>query len=197
MKRKYRLSAWCIAVFALPTVALANDYNNVYYDSNVGKGVYVQGDMGLAHVRAQSKFESIKKSYNESNYLPRASVGYDFGNARVAADYTYYDKVDESTNHAHAETKAQSVGLAAIYDFPTGRFQPYVGARVAANRIKRSESSTGRHVTEKETKFGTGVMAGVGYQVDNHITLDAGYRYNHLDSDLKAHEATVGLRYKF
>lgn len=197
MKKAFRLSALLAASLALPTAALADNYNNVYYNNNIDTGYYIQGDLGLAHVRADSKFNSVKQSYNESNFLPRASVGYDFGNARVAADYTHYGKVDGNANNAHAETKAQGVGVSAIYDFPTGRFQPYVGARLAANRIKRTENSVTRHSTEKDTKVGAGVLAGVGYQIDNNMSLDAGYRYNHLDSDLNAHEATVGLRYKF
>lgn len=193
------LASLIVAALALPTATFAapDGSNNVYYTNPIDKGVYVQGDVGLAHVRADSKFDSIKQSYNDSKFLPRASVGYDFGNVRVAGDYTYYGKVDEKTNNASAETKAQGVGVSAIYDFPTGRLQPYVGARLAANNIKRTESNASGSVTERNTKLGAGVLAGIGYQIDNNVTLDAGYRYNHLDSNLNAHEATVGVRYKF
>ncbi|MDO4434494.1 MAG: opacity family porin [Alysiella sp.] len=186
-----------IATLAGSSFAVAETtYNNAGYN-NAETGFYVQGDVGLAHVRANSKFESIKKSYKDSKFLPRISAGYDFGNFRVAGDYTRYGKVDERTNNASAQTKAHSLGVSAIYDFPTGDLQPYVGARLATNHIKRVETTTTRTVKESETKLGVGVLAGVGYKIDNNMTLDAGYRYNHLDSNLKSHEATVGLRYKF
>lgn len=201
-KNHFSLSALTLALIALPAAALANgavnNSDNVYYSNNAdSKGVYVQGDLGLAHVRANGKFNSIRESYNDSNVLPRISVGYDFGPARIATDYTHYGRVDENRRNAHAQASAQSIGVSGIYDFPINRFQPYVGARVSSNHIKRSETTAVKKVTEKSTKLGVGLLAGVGYQIDNHLTLDAGYRYNHLDSDLRAHEATVGLRYKF
>lgn len=196
MKKVYRLSAVIALALSLPSVVLA-DSNNVYYNNQEDTGFYLQGDLGLAHVRADGQFNNIRKSYNESNFLPRVSIGYDFGQARVAGDYTYYGQVDENINNARAETRAQGVGVSAMYDFPIGRIQPYVGARLAANRIKRNETNSVISKSAKSTKLGAGLLAGVGYEVDKNVTLDAGYRYNHLDNKLNAHEATVGLRYKF
>lgn len=183
------------AAMAFSGTALADVYQG---GLGAGTGPYVQGDLGLGHVKAKSDFNSVRDTYNESKLLPRASVGYDFGQVRTAVDYTHYGKIDEGNNGAYASTKAQGVGVAAIYDFDQyGQVQPYVGARVAANRIKRIESAAGFSRSERETKAGVGVLAGVGYQLDNTTTFDAGYRYNRFDSNLKAHEATVGVRYKF
>lgn len=162
-----------------------------------GTGPYIQGDIGLAKVKTQSEFRSIKQAYDESTLLPRASVGYDFGQFRAAADYTHYGKIDDGKSGAYASTKAQGLGVSAVYDFDAGQFQPYVGARASLNHIKRTESHTGYSSSDRRTKAGIGVLAGVGYQLNDSTTLDAGYRYNHFEKDLKAHEATVGVRYKF
>lgn len=162
-----------------------------------GTGAYIQGDLGLAQVKAKSEFNSIKQAYDEAKLLPRISAGYDFGQFRTAADYTHYGKIDDGKSGAYASTKAQGLGVSAIYDFDIGQIQPYVGARTSVNRIKRTENQPGYSRSASATKTGLGLLAGVGYQLSDNTVLDAGYRYNYLDKDLKAHEATVGVRLKF
>lgn len=195
MKARQKMAATLGAALLLVSAAASAE---VYQGGlGAGTGPYIQGDLGLGHVRAESEFNSIRDTYNESQLLPRVSLGYDFGQVRAAVDYTHYGEIDDGSNGAYASTKAQGVGMSAVYDFDLGQVQPYVGARLAANRIKRTETATGYSRSSRDTKMGAGVLAGIGYQIDNNVTLDAGYRYNHLDSNLKAHEATVGVRYKF
>lgn len=92
---------------------------------------------------------------------PRLSVGYDFGNWRIALDYARYNKwkhgkhiLDEKdttvqngtsvkliADHTDKGTfKAESgYGISAIYDFDTGtRFKPYAGVRVGLGKIRHS-----------------------------------------------------------
>ncbi|HFA2830034.1 TPA: opacity protein opA50, partial [Neisseria gonorrhoeae] len=78
------------------------------------------------------------KNIRTHSVQPRLSLGYDFGNWRIAADYTRYRKWNESNsstkkvteriNDNNKETKtehqengsfhaASSLGLSAIYDF--------------------------------------------------------------------------------
>ncbi|HHK5590472.1 TPA: opacity family porin, partial [Neisseria lactamica] len=94
---------------------------------------------------------------------PRLSVGYDFGNWRIALDYARYNKwkhgkhirteqnksVQNGTSvkliadHTDKGTfKAESgYGISAIYDFDTGtRFKPYAGVRVGLGKIRHSIS---------------------------------------------------------
>nr|WP_101123096.1 opacity family porin [Neisseria meningitidis] len=103
---------------------------------------------------------------------PRVSVGYDFGDWRIAADYASYRKWKESNsstntensehpqNHVKIETKhqgngsfhaASSLGLSAIYDFKLNdKFKPYIGARVAYGHVKHQV-----HSVETETTIYT------------------------------------------
>lgn len=177
-------------------------------------GPYIQGDIGLANVKVdddekfkvRNTFKSLKNSYKDSGFMPRVSAGYDFGDVRVAGDYTHYknmkDSAKDGDNSLDVKLKAQGVGASVIYDIPLqSNFQPYVGARVSANRLKyESQGVAGRETfrrSENKTKVGYGAMAGVGYKFTNNLTADAGYRYNRLDSDLKAHEVSAGVRYTF
>lgn len=86
-----------------------------------------------------------------------------------------------------------------IYDVPVyvAGVQPYVGGRLSVNNIRQEVSAPGTVAKDSDTKLSPGVMAGVGYRVARNMVVDTGYRYNHLDGKLKAHELTVGLRYSF
>ena len=172
-------------------------------------GAYIQGDIGLTYMKADgthydSVRNAIKTSYNESKIMPRVSVGYDFGDWRVAGDYTHYANIEDSTTTNKFTTKVRGAGVSAIYDFNTALpvpVQPYVGARVSVNKVKQESIAFGNNAlisnSNSSTKVSPGVLAGMNYKLDNHFTVDAGYRYNHLDSSVQTHEASVGLRYTF
>lgn len=162
-------------------------------------GPYVQGDIGLSHVRTDTPREwngtsdvknNLKDSYKESSFMPRVSAGYDFGDWRLAGDYTHYKNVEADG----VSSKIRGAGVSAIYDIPVNyAVQPYVGARLGVNKVK--QSATG--VSVDNTKMGVGAMVGANYKIDRNLTVDGGYRYNRITSDVDAHEVGVGLRYTF
>ncbi|HFC8543542.1 opacity family porin [Neisseria weaveri] len=170
-------------------------------------GVYVQGDLGYSKVRVSSGGESV----SENGFSPRLSVGYDFDNNwRAAVDYTHYKTakatyVEGETTEKY-KSKLSSVGLAAIYDFPTSApVKPYAGVRLGLNRVASDYSEKSPAVTKEEsyrkTKAGLGVLAGIGYNVTENVVLDAGYRYNYWgkfeDEKVSSHEISAGVRVKF
>lgn len=201
------------------SVAHASDVGP-YVQADIGLANLNYNDGHVVKVKNYAK--SLKNSYKESSFMPRISAGYDFGAYRVAADYTKYknihesfsgDVVDGKNTYAvkyDSKLKVQSFGVSGIYDVPTqwGGFQPYVGARVSLNKVKidatgsavdkaNAGNSAKVRADGTETKVGFGAMAGVNYKINDAMTVDAGYRYNRIYSDLSAHEATVGLRYSF
>ncbi|QEY25122.1 opacity family porin [Neisseria zalophi] len=201
-----RISALLLAAFAASVSSAA------FADDTVGP--YVQGDIGLAHLKfddgkkfkIRNTFRNIKDSYKESGFMPRISAGYDYGDFRVAGDYTHYKTISESSRDANSsanvKVKVRGIGASVIYDVPMqSNFQPYVGARLSVNKIK-SEANV-RYLNERgstsdsSTKVGIGALAGVGYKINDNLTADAGYRFNRLTSDLNTHEVSVGLRYTF
>ncbi|WP_304679485.1 opacity family porin [Neisseria polysaccharea] len=133
-----------------------------------GRGPYVQADLAYAHEHITHDYPSDNaKVFDDYRDIkthsthPRLSVGYDFGNWRIALDYARYNTwrhgkhilnekdttVQNGTpikliaDHTDKGTfKAESnYGISAIYDFDTGtRFKPYAGARVGLGKIKHS-----------------------------------------------------------
>ncbi|WP_304675692.1 opacity family porin [Neisseria polysaccharea] len=185
-----------LVALSLPAVALADD----------NRGFYVQGDVG--HSTLKTNDEGGKTS--SKGFSPRLSAGYDFGDFRVAADYTHYktrkDHEQDSSHTLDSKIKLQSVGVSAIYDFDLNSpVKPYVGARVGLNRFSYDddERRADYHATEtfRKTKTGLGVMTGVGYDITQNVALDAGYRYNHWGNfdgmKVHTHEVSAGVRVKF
>ena len=185
-----------LVALSLPAIVLADD----------NRGFYVQGDVG--HSTLKTNDEGGKTS--SKGFSPRLSAGYDFGDFRVAADYTHYktlkDHEQDSSHTLDSKIKLQSVGVSAIYDFDLNSpVKPYVGARVGLNRFSYDDDhrSVNVHETEsiRKTKTGLGVMTGVGYDITQNIALDAGYRYNHWGNfdgmKVHTHEVSAGVRVKF
>ena len=185
-----------LVALSLPAVVLADD----------NRGFYVQGDVG--HSTLKTSDEGGKVS--SKGFSPRLSAGYDFGDFRVAADYTHYKTLkdhEQGRNYTlDSKIKLQSVGVSAIYDFNLNSpVKPYVGARVGINRFSYDDDDRreGYHTTEtfRKTKTGLGVMTGIGYDITQNVALDAGYRYNHWGNfdgmKVHTHEVSAGVRVKF
>ncbi|HEZ6918884.1 TPA: Opacity protein opA54, partial [Neisseria meningitidis] len=140
---------------------------------------YVQADLAYAAERVTHDYPKATGANNTStvsDYFrnirahsihPRVSVGYDFGDWRIAADYASYrkwnnnkysvntKKVQENNgNRKDLKTENQengtfhavsSLGLSAIYDFKLNdkfdKFKPYIGARVAYGHVKHQVHS--------------------------------------------------------
>ena len=184
-----------LIALSLPTFALAD----------ATKGFYVQADAGHSTISLKDNDDGETFTIKNKGFTPRLSAGYDFGDFRVAADYTHYktlkgiDEVgdDELVNY---KAKFKSVGVSAIYDFNINSpVKPYVGARLGINHIsvnREDETSS-----ENETKMGIGALAGVSYEVTPNVALDTGYRYNYWGKfdglKTQSHEVSAGVRVKF
>ncbi|HFC7363912.1 TPA: opacity family porin [Neisseria meningitidis] len=140
---------------------------------------YVQADLAYAAERITHDYPKATGANNTStvsDYFrnirthsihPRVSVGYDFGDWRIAADYASYRKWNNNKysvntkevrrnggNSENLKTENQengsfhavsSLGLSAIYDFKLNdkfdKFKPYIGARVAYGHVKHQVHS--------------------------------------------------------
>ena len=95
-------------------------------------------------------------------------------------------------------------------------FTPYLGAGIGVSLLRTDNvrsSSPGQYYGEDTWNFAWALMAGVGYEVSDQLTLDVNYRYLNLGdarantdpaapgpdviewNDIAAHELRVGLRY--
>ena len=104
--------------------------------------------------------DDYKKIKAHSNH-PRFSIGYDFGNWRLALDYSHYDRWSHSkriigeteksyppvarvkikTDHFdYGNFQARSsYGISAIYDLDlNSKFKPYAGVRLSVGKIEEN-----------------------------------------------------------
>lgn len=181
---------------------------------------YVQGDLGTSKIKWS--FEDGK--VNKSGFSPSLAVGYKFTDFRLALDYTRYSAIkygydnEEEFNNvfvsANGKVRTDAFGLSVIYDINLNSpLTPYVGARIAANRVSLKENGTERRVEgsnstiiktsedTRKTKMGYGVLAGVSYKLTDSFVANAGVEYNYLgkfdEVKLRQYGAKLGLRYEF
>lgn len=169
---------------------------------------YVQGAFGYSNL--DTKESGVK--FDDSDAAARVAIGKDMGAVRYQGDYAYFGKLDNKQTipggHHHAELKAHSVGVSAIYDFPTqSEFAPYAGVRLGVNHLDLAvdhvQGAQKSKYSENDVKVGAGVLAGVQYQFNSSMALDVGAEYNYLgkigahDAKVSQYGATVGVRYNF
>ncbi len=156
--------------------------------STANAGLYAEGDLGLSRTKLSNGGSSKTK------VEPRVAVGYKLGNMRVAGDYTHHGNFQG--------TKVQGLGATVFYDFDTNsQIEPYVGARLAANRFKFEERADQRYKSSSETKVGYGVVAGAKYKLAEKVYANGGLEYNRLgsfdDTKVNNYGAKVGVGYEF
>ncbi|HFC8491898.1 TPA: opacity family porin [Neisseria meningitidis] len=163
-----------------------------------GRGpYYVQADLAYAAERIthdypkptgtdKDKISTVSdyfRNIRAHSIHPRVSVGYDFGDWRIAADYASYRKWnnnkysvntkkvrEKNGNREDLKTENQengtfhavsSLGLSAIYDFKLNdKFKPYIGARVAYGHVKHQVHSVESKTTTVTTNNGGPVIQG-------------------------------------
>lgn len=186
-------------------------------------GLYAQGNVGLSKLEIKIDDEKIKD--NNTGYS--VALGKDLGAIRYQVDYTDFGKYTETGSDGDlsivgndewtATLKAQSLGASAIYDFKPvfGGLTPYAGLRLGINQLKAEDKGRASTIdattnqqtlisyyeSEKKTKVGVGVLAGVQYAFNPKLALDAGVEYHHLgkveDWKFNQYGVKVGLRYNF
>ncbi|OOF83285.1 hypothetical protein BKG93_10305 [Rodentibacter ratti] len=179
--------------------------------SSANANWYVQGDLGYSKVKLSG---GEAGSFNKSKFTPSLAVGYKHGDWRFALDYTNYGKIEESYvahNEAIKEKlKIYGLGFSAIYDIELdSAFKPYIGVRLSQNffdsKINSFSTYNGvtfrEHSSEKENKFGYGVLAGVSYNLTPNWVVNGGIEYNRLGKSgtakVNQYGAKVGIRYEF
>lgn len=129
----------------------------------------------------------------------RAELEYN-KNADAKKTQNYYGRL------VNTEIESQSLMINGYYDIDTGsKLTPYVGAGIGYAKIKGKASSLEVSYSEDGNNFAWQVGAGVGYALNDKVSLDAGYRYvdygdftkDGLKWESSAHELYVGARYAF
>ena len=149
---------------------------------------------------------AIGTSVKTSNGNVRAELEYNKNqNAEKSFAMNFAGVVDFQGN---LEVETQSVMLNGYYDIDTGsKLTPYVGAGIGLAKTEATLTGLGYSQSVDDNTFAWQVGAGVGYNVTEKITVDAGYRYvdygnfsnsdYDVDVETSAHELYLGARYTF
>lgn len=176
---------------------------------------YAQADLGYSKVKT-SNLEL--RDLNDGTFNPALAVGYDFGDWRLAVDYSHYGKINGNYRYSEAGSvttgttslRVTGLGVSAIYDFNINSvISPYVGVRLAQNllSIKDSSTTTSAGLTvidsesEKKTRTGYGIVAGAQYQLAPNWLFNAGVEYNQLGKvdgvKVNQYGLKAGIRFNF
>ncbi|EEV24989.1 porin opacity type [Actinobacillus minor 202] len=199
---KKTIFALALSTFALSATASATNW-------------YAEGNLGYSKVKTSGLAYS---ELNDSAFTPSVAVGYRLNDLRFALDYTHYGKAsdsyvvnaDDSVISNNFDLKIQSVGFSALYDIDLGSsLKPYVGVRLALNKIKENsnytEVSTGYtergSESESYTKVGYGAVLGATYDLTPNWAVNANIEYNRLgkvdDVKINQYGTKIGVRYSF
>lgn len=194
--------------------------------------LYVQADTGFSHITAKNNSQTAQPQKMDGNdVVGRIAVGAKTGAVRYALDYTRFGNAEHTTHGSKTlsanevafipagtypventkEIDVHSIGVATYYDLPSyGKLTPYVGARVAVNRLSHEQNQELQQgfadydlseQSKHKNNVGAGVVVGASYQVLPAIAVDVGAEYNHFGKvegyKLNQYGAKAGVRYQF
>jgi len=182
-------------------------------------GPYLSANLGLAALSdsdiTNPGEESEELSY-DTGWTLGAAVGYRFNNVRVEGELSYQkndaDQLSQMGDISDMKGDATSTALLVngYYDFANeSAFTPYISAGLGYAKVETNDmnvvGSSGSDFNEDDGVFAYQVGAGVGYAVNENVTLDLKYRYfatedAELDTsevEFASHNFLVGIRYNF
>ena len=214
-----------LLTFALLAIPAAGVFSQDMYGTGVyasaGGGVSLMGETELAkdkHKGVPGASEDVTWGFDTVGFGAGGAVGYDFGDFRADAEFSYLSagfrhggKVDEN-NKADDTLTVMAIMANGFFDLDTGTpFFPYIG--IGAGAVNLSVTLKDDETSQFDgTGWGFGYQAnlGVAYQVIDEIALTLGYKFfgtletpvekdkdNYVKPMLMAHRAELGVRFSF
>ena len=205
------------------TVALAALMAGASGVANATEGWYGRLDAGYSF-DGKLDIESTLATFGgegslENDWLQSAGLGYAHSNnVRLEGEVSHrFNQLEPTaTIDGAGDVHTWAVMLNAYYDFNRGGvFDPYIGAGIGAARVfasARDNTGVGGRFNEYSDALAYQLMAGVGLQVTESMSLDVGYRYfvapdlefdglpvanSPYQADYDHHAVTLGLRWQF
>lgn len=173
------------------------------------EGWYAQGDLGYSNIATTDSIVEL----SDSSFSQRLSVGYDFGQFRIAGDYTNFGKVKTTDSYGdyydEVSLKLKSIGITGFYQFDmNSSFKPYVGLRVGYNNAKVTETTgyncSGNYCFSQRddesysvNRVGLGIIGGIQYKIKNNLSLNLNAEYNRIAADVYQAGIHTGIRFDF
>jgi len=162
---------------------------------------------------------SSEKVTHDAGFGLLANGGYAFGPFRAEGEFGWRDNGTNKVGGISGSGNVQAYDLMAngYYDIKTGTaWTPYLGVGIGAVDIvnnKLGNNVTGNLTKDSDIVFGYQGIAGVSYALNDHLALNADYRYlgttrgefapsnnaysQKVKAPYEAHSLLVGFTYKF
>ena len=218
MKKLLSLSALALAL-AWTTTAVAAD------------GLYVAGNVGVAMATdsdaKEAEFPEISEEVSfDTGLALSAALGYKLNNFRMEAEFAWQqndlDSIEANVpfdsefsvdlkTPASGDVSVASGMLNGYVDFPIGgNWTPFVTAGIGMAKVEVNDynvpDSGEPDWSDDDTMLAWQVGAGVGYALNEQMTLEVKYRYFATDDaefedgtemEFASHNIYLGLRYTF
>lgn len=178
------------------------------------EGPYVSGNIGLAmpidsDVTISEEPGVTGDLESDKGLALGVAVGYGFGNIRAEGEIAYQkndlDKISVGgeSEDLTGDTSSLAFLLNGYYDFKNkSAFTPFISAGLGLARVEVSDDEGD---DENDTVFAYQVGAGVGYAINEKVTLDLKYRYfatsdpefDGVEIEYSSHNFYAGIRVAF
>lgn len=182
MKKNILMIAGCAMLLSFSSIAYS------------AEGPYVSGNLGLAIASDSDMTDSTDPGItidvqSDSGLAFGVAAGYAFGNnTRIEGEIAYQkNDLDKASLlgvdvDLTGDTSSLALLLNGYYDFANeSRFTPFIGAGIGFAKVEFNDFNVpGSGVpssSDDDTVFSYQLGAGVGYAVNDKITLDVKYRY--------------------
>lgn len=164
---------------------------------------YVSAKLKYVDMSNEASDSFAKLSVDDNVFGGALAAGVAFGNFRTELEYNLNSDASKKFPGATLKVESQSYMLNGYYDIDTQtKFSPYIMAGVGFADIKGKADTLG---SISDTNFAWQAGAGISYEVNQAISLDAGYRY--VDSgdftkygikvESDSNEFYIGTRFSF
>jgi opacity protein-like surface antigen len=180
--RKILIATGCVVLLCFSTIAYSAD------------GPYVSGHVGIAIASDSDVTDSTAPGIpitveSDAGFALGGAVGYSAGDARGEVEIAYQkNNLDKQTvpgfpvMELTGDTTLLSVLVNGYYDFDTGGpFTPFVSAGLGFAKFDINDAkvvgSPSPATNDDDTVFAYQLGAGVGYAVNERVSIDIRYRY--------------------
>lgn len=216
-----------LALFCFIILALVSSSVFAVEDAEVAtpskEGYYLSGNAGMswledADIERDFNNGSAKAEY-DTGFLFGGAFGYDFGMFRTEAEFGYRENDMDTFKDvsidgiyigdlpASGKITTLSYLINSYIDFENDSYvTPYIGGGLGIADINLNDLRVNdKHFDKDDTVFAYQAAAGLGYDIDENLTLDVGYRYfatedpkiDGLDEEYNDHNISFTVRYKF
>lgn len=185
-------------------------------DSAAGNNYYLSANFGIAMLSDFDATDSNPATANASIETNRGfdvggALGYDFGYTRLEGEVSYqYNSADQAMTPSGAVDLSEAVDSLAFlvngyWDFTNDTpWTSFVGFGIGALLIN-VDDDTAYLGDDYDTVFAYQVSAGIGYVINEDITVECKYRYlntsepefGNIEGEYESRTFTAGVRYNF